>query len=304
MDPRIRLRHLRFFLAVAHRGSVTRAAEALNTVQPSVSRTIAELEAIIGKPLFSRSRRGLVPTAAGETLLQFVDSGLAQISEGVAQSTGRGAGAVVSVGILPNVASALAPQVVARFKQGDPQTIVRLHTGLATQILAMLRSGEIDFIVGRLMEAERIHGLNFDHLYDERLAVACRADHPLARLDAPTLFDVAGYEVILPLPGTIIRKELNRHLVKIGLTGFRNVLETISFEFARRYAANTEAVIILPYGALKPDIETGMLFELDVAGDQLMGPVGMTHVPDRKLSPPARRLMNLFREISEPLRAS
>ncbi|PQO24065.1 LysR family transcriptional regulator [Rhodobacteraceae bacterium WD3A24] len=300
MDPRIRLRHLRFFAAAARHRSITRAADQLNTVQPSVSRTLGELEEIIGKPLFERSRRGLVLTAAGETLLHFVDMGLAQLSEGVAQSAGRGAGRVVALGMLPNVASALVPQVVERFKQTDPRTVVRLHTGTGDEMLRMLRAGEIDFIIGRLMDDERIHGLNFDHLYDERLAFACRVGHPLAGGEVLTFDRIGAYPVVIPLPGTIIRMELNRFLTQIGAEDFEDAIETISFEFARTYAFRTDAVVIMPYGALKPDIAAGMLALLDVGEGYLVGPVGMTHVPGRELSMPARRLMDLFREAENP----
>ncbi len=58
VSKRIRMRHLRCFLAVADLGSVTRAAERMGTVQPSVSRSIRELEEELGATLFERTSTG------------------------------------------------------------------------------------------------------------------------------------------------------------------------------------------------------------------------------------------------------
>ena len=68
LSSRIRLRHLRAFLALSKHGSVTRAAGALNTVQPSLSRTLRELEDELKQPLFGRTANGIIMTRAGEML--------------------------------------------------------------------------------------------------------------------------------------------------------------------------------------------------------------------------------------------
>ena len=135
MDPRVQFRHLRAFVEVARQRSITRAAEALNTVQPAVSRTIAHLEQIVGKPLFERRAKGLTLTSAGETLMLFAEPGLTHIAEGIQQAAGRGDAQTMSLGVLPNVTREVMPAAVLRFKRAHPTITVRIVTGSATELL-------------------------------------------------------------------------------------------------------------------------------------------------------------------------
>ena len=68
-DSRVKFRHLQCFLAVAQFGSVQRAADSLSITQPAVSKTVAELEAMLGVKLFERGRHGAVPTREGQLFM-------------------------------------------------------------------------------------------------------------------------------------------------------------------------------------------------------------------------------------------
>lgn len=67
-DP-VDLRQLRYFLAIAEAGSITRAAEHLNVAQPALSLHVKNMDADLGVPLPFRSARGVEPTEAGAILL-------------------------------------------------------------------------------------------------------------------------------------------------------------------------------------------------------------------------------------------
>ena len=68
-DSRVKFRHLQCFLAVAQFGGVQKAAESLSITQPAVSKTVAELEEILGVRLFERGRHGAVPTREGQLFM-------------------------------------------------------------------------------------------------------------------------------------------------------------------------------------------------------------------------------------------
>ena len=302
MDPRVQLRHLRAFVEVARHRSFTRAAEALNTVQPAVSRTIADLERIVGRKLLERRGKGLALTSGGESLVFFAEAALAQIAEGVQQAAGRGAAQTIGVGILPNVTRELMPRAVLRFKRAHPSVTVRIVTASADELMRLLRGSDIDMVVGRLLRPDQVKGLSFDHLYDEPLVFAARAGHPLARRRRMTLDELEKFGMVLPLGGTIIRDEINRLLMTRGHGTFANVVETTSFEFARPYVLGSDAVIVFPLGAVRAELQAGTLVRLPVGDAELSGPVGITHVPGRPWTAVARRLVEVLRhELSPPV---
>lgn len=300
MDHRVRLRHLRAFVELARHRSFTRAAEALNTVQPAVSRTIAHLEQIIGKPLVERRGKGLALTSAGESLMFFAESALAQIAEGVQQAAGRGTAQTIGLGILPNVTRELMPGAVLRFKRAHPNVTVRIMTARADELLRLLRAGDIDMLVGRLLRPEQVKGLSFDHLYDEPLVFATRAGHPLTRRRRMALDELERFGLVLPLSGTIIRDEINRFLMARGHPAFANVVETTSFEFARPYVLGGDAIVVFPRGAMRAELNEGVLVRLPLGDEELSGPVGITYVPGRPLTPMSRRLVEALRQELRP----
>ena len=91
------LRHLKYFTCLYEEGSVTRAAQRLNIVQPALSMQIARLEEELGQTLFERSSKGMAPTEAGERLYQTVAPRLADIDAELAvlaELRGKPAGTV------------------------------------------------------------------------------------------------------------------------------------------------------------------------------------------------------------------
>ena len=116
MDPQIRLRHLRTFIAIARQGGVGRAAEALNVTQPAVTRTLRELELALRADLVERDGRGVRLTARGQVFLRHAEIGLAAIRQG---ADAVAPGAVTSlpplrVGALPTVSARLMPGATGR----------------------------------------------------------------------------------------------------------------------------------------------------------------------------------------------
>src|ERR1700738_1088539 len=96
------LRHLRYFVAVADRGSRTPAAEPLHTSQPSLSRQIRDLEYQVGAKLLSRSVHGVELTDAGKVFLNHARLALAQVDAAMvaARNAGDPAKQAFAIGFL------------------------------------------------------------------------------------------------------------------------------------------------------------------------------------------------------------
>lgn len=293
---RVRMRHLRCFLSVAQLGSVTRAAEAIGTVQPAVSRSIRELEEELGCSLFDRTATGLTLNAAGRTLFAYVSNGLGQVDRGLEAMQGHMPAQQVVAYVLPNVVRMVMPGAMHRFKTLYPGIDVTFLAAAGGGLQENLRSGRLDFGFGRLLAAEHMEGMNFQHLFSEPLVFFVRAGHPLAGATGLTIHDIDRYQVILPIPGTIIRAELDRFIISKGLSRFASVIETISFEFSRTYLGISDAVVCQPLGAMRRELAEGLVERLDFGGGALMGAVGLTTPAGQTVSAPAQLLMQMIRE--------
>lgn len=294
------MRHIRCFLAVARVGSVTHAARQLNSSQPAVSRTLAEIEEIIGVPLFERTGRGVALTEAGEKLARHFDIALTQIENGATAASGGGTQASVAFGVLPNVSRTLAVEAVGAFKAQSAGTDVQVHWADVGQLIARLARGEIDFVLGRLLSLEHLKGVTFEHLYAEDIIFATRPDHPVSQLGRPVILkDLEAELMIVPLAETIIRRELEKFLHARGLSRFPNQIETVSFEFTRSYLTQHMAVACIPRGAIRAELADGRLVDLGVRGEELVSSVGLTVMQDRGLSPEAERLAGFVRKAAQ-----
>jgi LysR family pca operon transcriptional activator len=301
VSKRIRMRHLRCFTAVADLGSVTRAAERMGTVQPSVSRSIRELEEELGTSLFERTASGLALNAAGRLLYSYVDGGLAQVDLGLKTMRGQIVEQRVSAYVLPNVVRVVMPGATARFKALYPSIDVELKATTGGGLHNHLRMGDADFSFGRIQSAEEMQDLNFEHLFSEPLVFFVRSGHPLAGSSSLTIHDINDFPVVIPLPNTIIRAELERFIIGKGLSRFSNRIETISFEFARNFIQVSDAIVFLPLGGMKRELSDGTVTTLNYCQDELKGAVGLTTPTGRKISEPAQLLMQVIREEVQAL---
>lgn len=292
---KIRLRQLRCFVTVARKKSFVLAAEDLGLTQPAVSRSVRELEQLLGQDLFDRSTRGAELTDRGRAFLDAAESGLLQIWQGANAVLGDlGPDEIVKVGGLPNVCSQFLPAIVRRFKVDYPSVTVRVSPGTNADLLASLRRGETDFVIGRLSSSEDMKGLAFEVLFDEPLVFVVRQGHPLAH-SPTTLQEALTYPLLLPPEGTIIRQEVSRFLATHGVMKLTDVVETTSSDFQRAYLDLTDAVAAIPRGVIQADLERGTIVLLDVGVDEMQGPVGLTTNPDFRHSESAERLLQRIR---------
>lgn len=300
VDQRVKFRHLQCFLEIARQQSVVKAAAALSVTQPAVSKTIRELEELLGVALFERRGRGIALTRFGEVFLRYAGASVTALRQGVdsiTQARTKG-GMAIKVGALPTVSTRVMPQAVHLFKQDNTGTVVRVVTGENSVLLSQLRTGDLDLVVGRLADPELMTGLSFEHLYSERVSFIVRPGHPLLKAKPFNLVRLAGYTVLLPTEGSIIRPLVDRFLIAHGIASLPDQIETVSMAFGRRYTRMTDAVWLISRGVVAEDLEEGVLAELPIATDATTGPVGLTTRADIPPSLPAVMLMQTIREAA------
>lgn len=271
------------------------ASDDLGLTQPAVSRSVKELEQILGTTLFDRSARGARLTVKGKLFLEHAEAALLQLNQGVSVLGGSGRdGEQITIGALPNVCSQFLPGVIKTFKEAFPNVVVTILPGSNAALLEMLKRADADVVIGRLSNAEDMRGLSFEALFEEPLVFVVRAGHELTK-GPVSPDDLAAYTLILPPTGTIIREELDRFFFSSGIALPSNRLESTSSEFQRAYLKENNCVAAIPRGVLQTDLEDGTFVELDLGDKSLKGPVGLTTNPKVIPSPILTELMRLIR---------
>lgn len=276
MDRRIRLRHIQAFAEIVRQGSLKRAAEVLFLTQPAISRTIAELEEIVGARLLIRSRRGVSLTPQGEFFHGHALNALGALSQGLAGIGGQAdPGLALLVGALPSVSARLMPDVVAELQRAAPQLRLGIADGGHGHLTTMLRAGDLDVVIGRLGAPETMQGLSFTQLYLEDVAVVVRPGHPILSEPDPDLRRIAEYPVLYPPATAAIFPLVERLLLSRGIVPPPRRIETVSGAFGRVHVRQSDAVWFISAGVVAREIADGRLVRLPLDTQLTKGPVGL-----------------------------
>ncbi len=290
MHPGIKLRHIRAFLDIAASGALSPVARAQGISQPALSRTLAELEDLLGTALFRRGRRRLVLTEQGALFRHHATLGLRALEDGVA-ALHPAAGDSIRLGILPTAATRLFPRVAVRFRALQPTTVLKIETGPHAYLMGLLRDGGIDMMVGRMPDPQDMAGLRFTHLYEEDVVLVARGGHPMVAHPVADLLQVVP--VILPPEGALIRRHVNDYLAMLGLPALRPAVETTALAVGRGLLAASDAVWFISRGVVAKELAGGEMVELPTGVRFLSGAVGITQVQSAALHPGAELLVRL-----------
>jgi len=296
---RLKMRHLQCLVMVAQERNLVRAAKALSLTQPAVSKTVAELEEIVGRQLLLRRRRGVELTPAAEVLVRHAVSALRGLREGLglAMDQPEADQLRVAVGALPNMVANLLPEAVATLHESQPALRVRVVSGTNAQLMTQLRQGEIDLVLGRLAQASAMADLAFEQLYSEPLLLVARPGHPLAARRKPSLDALAGHPLVLPVSGTLIRHTADAFLIAQGMALPGRLVEATDTSFVLGLLQRCDAVWFAPQGAVEGLVERGELKRLAIDTSSTEGPVGLTMRRGDEPAEGARLLIEAIREI-------
>ena len=175
----LELRHLRCFVAVAERGQVSAAADALHLAQPAVSQTIGQLEREVGVALFQRHPRGVELTRAGEDLLPNARATLLSSEDAfqTARAHAREQRRQLVVGFLPPLTS-VAMEILAAYERAQPSINVEIKQIGFGDHMEAVRRRQVDaaFVWAAAEELDIV----LDVMAQEPRVVCMSAGHPLA----------------------------------------------------------------------------------------------------------------------------
>lgn len=189
------LQQLRYFVAVAHLGNFTRAAEKCYVAQPSLSQQIIKLERELGGPILDRTGRKVRLTDRGRALYERAVEILAAVDNAkraMAEDDGTGQ---VRVGAIPTVAPYLLPTLLKRFLHQFPKAEVTVFENVTRYTIQACLEGELD--LGLLALPVSDERLVVEPILTEELLLAMQTGHPLSRSRSVRMTDIANERFIL-----------------------------------------------------------------------------------------------------------
>ena len=211
------LRHLQALTAISDHGTFSAAADHLGTVQSNISAHVARLEKELGTPLIDRAdgrltEEGAVVVARARRILSEIDALLSDVAACKDEVTGT-----VRVGMIGTTARWLVPRLMDAVTQRHPKLRLIIVEGTTTGLEPQLASGQLDVAVLHLPVSGK--DLVTRLLFEEDLMLVVPEGHVLADSDRPlALDDLADLELLLPLPGTSYRDELDALTRPLGIT--------------------------------------------------------------------------------------
>ncbi|MGJ3648165.1 LysR family transcriptional regulator [Sphingomonas sp. GlSt437] len=298
------LRQLRHFIEIVRSASFGQAAEKLHITQPALSKSIRNLERTLGVQLLERHPGGVVPTDYGTLFLDYatlVTTELERAVEEINQLRGRGKG-MVRVGAGATMMQYLLPQAVRAFVEGDAAGSVTFEQGLRADLLARLRRGEIDIVVGSINPDQVDDDLRQELILEDRIAVVAAEGHPLVLRHDLTLANLAPYRWVLPDGNEAETDRLGHAFRRAGLPPPPCVVRTASSVFMASVLKDSSYLSYLPQALISMDPDYAHLVPLDLA-EQIWPRVvvGVTYRRRGVMLPPVRRFINRLGDVGRKM---
>jgi len=264
---RIKLQDVHVLMTVVQAGSMNKAARQLNTSQPNISKSIADLEHAIGVRLLDRHRQGVQPTEFGRALLDggsVVFDELRQTVKNIEFLADPTAGEV-RIGSSPLLAATFVSAVIDRLSGRYPRIKFHLVTGLPETLLKGLRERSVDLLIARKFGRITDERTDFEFLFEEPCVVAVGAQSIWARRRKIALSELVNEPWVLPLPGSNTVWSAFEALRAGGLPHWNTAVMTDSLQVRMSLLATGRFLTILLYSPLRFPAQSPKIKALQIA---------------------------------------
>ena len=299
----IEFRVLQHALALERHQNFARAAAALNLSQPSLSRSIAGLEQLLGVPLFDRGPKQVVPTVFGRILLERgaeLLRGEGELRREIQLLAGLELGTLV-IGAAPYPTEISIGSAVARLSSAHPRLKIRVVTGDPDEICRKVLGGEFDVGVASAYAAEGMPRLQLESLSPHAIHLACRAGHPLAALPRPSLATILAF----PLVSTLFSSDVAAVVGAFQGAGsidpesrkFAPAIHVNTLTLARQIALGCDALFPCTDAMIAAELASGSLVKLPFQHPLMKVNQSLITLRDRTLSPATQAFLGVMRDL-------
>jgi DNA-binding transcriptional LysR family regulator len=288
LDPR----QLEVLAAIVDSGGLTEGAASLGKSQPSLSRTVAQLEARLGTPLFIPGRRPLQPTELG-TMLADEGRRILQANASAAEIVRNyraGRSGVVRIGGTPIFMDGVVAAMVAGFQTRNPAVRIDQSYGYVPELADRLAKGTLDLAICPVKADEVPDGFRFDTILPGRNVIACRNGHPLLSRKGVTVEDIARFSWIAPPAESPLYRDLEQVLAGLGEGRFNISFTGGGLSSVLGILNASDSLTILPYSVVFTLRRQFGLAALSLKIDHPNRNLGILHRPGASQPPAAQRL--------------
>ena len=271
---------LQALIATRETENFTLAARRMGLAQPTVHRAVSQLELEAGRPLFERMAHGMSATRPAQALAQAARLAFAELTQAeadLAELSGREVGRIV-VGAMPLSRSYLLPRAIALFRKHRATLPIKALDGPYDDLMAGLRRGDVDFLIGALRDPPPIGDIVQERLFDDGLLFVARKDHPILATPGLGLADLFAYPIVVATEGTPTRRAFDVLSATYGPAP--SLVETGSMILMRELLRLSDHLGCISQLQIEAEIGLGALVPVPVDLADTRRPIGLTFRAD------------------------
>lgn len=264
IERRITFGQLRSLLTVDQTGSFALASKLTGLSEPALHRSARELEQLLGILLLARHGKTVQPTPAATSLLRFARLAFSEMEAGYDELAAlrlEGAGRI-AIGTLPMAQAILLPRALSRFSHINPAARIDVIEGPYTDLLAGLRNGQLDVLIGALREPVPVGDVVQEAVFDDDLVIVARAGHPLAGRAAPALSSLRSFPWVIATGGAPMRTRWEAIFGENGLEPPPVHIESNSVTIGRGLMLNDDWLTLMSRDQFVFERRAGLLVEV------------------------------------------
>jgi DNA-binding transcriptional LysR family regulator len=300
---RVKLHDLHVLMAVVQAGNMSKAAALLNTTQPAISRSIAELERTIGVRLLDRNSQGVEVTEYGRVLLDggaAVFDDLRQAVKNIKFLADPTAGEV-RIGCNHVLAGSFVSAAIQRLSRQHPRIVFHLITAQAESLHRELSERNVDFLIAARWGSPFDERLEFESLFDDQYVIVAGAQNPWAQRRKIELAELVNEPWVLPPPGSVVASLALEAFRASGLDYPRTVVVTESPQARFNLPATGSFLTMFSASALRFPTRRTEVKALPVQLPMAPVPNGIVTLKNRTRSSVARLFIKHAREVAKLL---